>query len=121
MLTGRFSSERAAALPDDDWRRGHHNFQEPELSRNLELVERLKPIADGLGCALTELAVAWTLAWPGVNGAIVGARSPAQIDGWIGAGRVELGQPELDAISSAIDETGAGSGPTRAADAPVAV
>ena len=111
LLTGRFSRERAASLPEDDWRRGHANFQEPALSRNLELVERLRPIAERLACTLPELAVAWTLAWAGVSGAIVGARSPEQVDGWIGSAAVQLGAAELDEIAAALAETGAGSGP----------
>ena len=111
LLTGRFSAARIAALPDDDWRRGHSNFQEPAFSRNLELVERLTAIAERLGCSLPELAVAWTLAWPGVTGAIVGARSPEQVDGWIGAAAVDLGEDDLDEIARVLAETGAGSGP----------
>ena len=111
LLTGRFSAERLAALTDDDWRRGHANFQEPAFSRNLALVERLGPVAERLGCSLPELAVAWTLAWPGVTGAIVGARSPEQVDGWIGAAAVGLGDGDLDEIAGVLTETGAGRGP----------
>jgi aryl-alcohol dehydrogenase-like predicted oxidoreductase len=113
LLTGRFSAERVASLPDDDFRGGHPNFQEPQLSRNLELVERLKPIAERLGCSLAELSIAWTLTWPGVTAAIVGARSPGQVDGWIGATDVSLGDGVLDEIAAAVEETGAGSGPAR--------
>ena len=120
LLTGRFSAERVASLPEDDWRRGHAPFQEPALSRNLELVERLKSIAERLGCSLPELAVAWTLSWPGVAGAIVGARSPEQVDGWGGAADVELGPSDVEEVAALLDETGAGSGPTRPADASVA-
>jgi aryl-alcohol dehydrogenase-like predicted oxidoreductase len=113
LLTGRFSAERVASLPDDDFRSGHPNFQEPALSRNLALVERLKPIAERLGCSLPELSIAWTLAWPGVTAAIVGARTPDQVDGWIGATDVALDGAVLEEIAAAIDETGAGSGPVR--------
>ena len=113
LLTGRFSAERVLSLPDDDWRRAHEDFQEPELSRNLGLVERLGQVADRLSCSLPELAVAWTLAWPGVTAAIVGARSAAQVDGWIGGAGVELGDKDLDDIAAAIADTGAGRGPAR--------
>jgi aryl-alcohol dehydrogenase-like predicted oxidoreductase len=113
LLTGRFSAERAASLPEDDWRRGNPNFTEPVLSRNLALVERLRPIAERLGCTLPELAVAWTLAWDGVDGAIVGARNPEQVDGWIRGASLELAAEELDEIAVALEETEAGSGPTR--------
>jgi aryl-alcohol dehydrogenase-like predicted oxidoreductase len=113
LLTGRFSPDRVASLPEDDFRSGHPNFQEPALSRNLELVERLQPIAERLGCSLPELSIAWTLAWPGVTAAIVGARTPDQVDGWIGATRVALDDGVVEEILAAIDETGAGSGPVR--------
>ena len=113
LLSGRFSAERSASLPPDDWRRYDTSFQEPELTANLLLVERLRQIADRLGCSVPELAIAWTLVWPGVTGAIVGARRPDQVDGWIGAADVELGPAELEEIAAAIDETGAGAGPLR--------
>ena len=56
------------------------------------------------------VAIAWTLAWPGVTGAIVGARSPEQVDGWIGAARLRLTDAELDSIAAVIEATGAGRG-----------
>jgi len=112
LLTGAFSKERCRALTEDDWRRGDPDFREPELERNLDLIERLRDIADDLGASLPELAIAWTLAWPGVNGAIVGARRPEQVDGWIGAGGLELGDDVLARIADELEVTGAGSGPT---------
>ena len=60
---------------------------------------------------MSAVAVAWTLAWPGVTGAIVGARSPEQVDGWIAAGSLELESRELAEIAAALQRTGAGSGP----------
>lgn len=113
LLTGRFSAERVASLPEDDWRAGAEDFQEPKLSANLDLVERLGPLATRLATRLPELGIAWTLAWPGVTGAIVGARTPDQVDGWIGAADVVLGDDELDEIAAAIADTGAGRGPAR--------
>ena len=71
----------------------------------------MRPIAKRHGTTVSAVAVAWTLAWPGVTGAIVGARSPEQVDGWIGAARVTLATADLDAITAAIARTGAGSGP----------
>jgi aryl-alcohol dehydrogenase-like predicted oxidoreductase len=59
------------------------------------------------------VAIAWTLAWPGVSGAIVGARSPEQVDGWISAAGQSLEAEDLDAIAAAVASTGAGTGPTR--------
>jgi aryl-alcohol dehydrogenase-like predicted oxidoreductase len=57
--------------------------------------------------------VAWTLTWPGVTGAIVGARSAEQVEGWIGAASLELATEDLDAIATAVERTGAGTGPAR--------
>jgi aryl-alcohol dehydrogenase-like predicted oxidoreductase len=108
LLTGAFSRERVESLPPDDWRRRGHDFREPTLSRNLQLVDRLRPIAEELGTTLPALAVAWTLATPGVTGAIVGARRPHQVDGWLPAGDLELDTDVLARIDAAIRETGAG-------------
>jgi aryl-alcohol dehydrogenase-like predicted oxidoreductase len=58
------------------------------------------------------VAIAWTLAWPGVTGAIVGARSPEQVDGWIDAAALRLTDEDLDEIARALERTGAGRGPT---------
>jgi aryl-alcohol dehydrogenase-like predicted oxidoreductase len=106
MLTGSFTRERAAALPRDDWRAGDPDFTEPRLSVNLRLVDRLAAVAAGLGCTVSELAVAWTLHQPGVTAAIVGARRPAQVDGWIGGASVSLGDAEIGEITAAIEESG---------------
>ena len=77
------------------------------------LLGHVHTLAARRGVSVGALAVAWTLAWPGVSGAIVGARSPEQVDGWIGAAGLELEQEELDAIAAAIETTGAGGGPAR--------
>jgi aryl-alcohol dehydrogenase-like predicted oxidoreductase len=112
LLTGSFSARRIASLPSDDWRTLDPDFQDPRFSRNLAFLEHLRPITERLGCSLAELAIAWVVAWPGVDGAIVGARHPAQIDGWIGAAAVRLSQDDLDEIGELLVETGAGAGPT---------
>jgi len=110
LLTDSFTAARVAALAQDDWRRRAAEFQEPNLSRNLALRDALKPIARRHGATVSSVAVAWTLAWPGVTAAIVGARRPAQVDGWIGAARLELTAADLDEIAAAITRTGAGTG-----------
>jgi aryl-alcohol dehydrogenase-like predicted oxidoreductase len=115
ILTDGFTAERVARLAQDDWRRRAAQFQQPNLRRNLALRDALKPIARRHGTTVSAVAVAWTIAWPGVTGAIVGARSPEQIDGWIGAAGLELTPGDLDEIAAAIARTGAGSGPTRPA------
>jgi aryl-alcohol dehydrogenase-like predicted oxidoreductase len=111
ILTDTFSAERVAAMADDDWRRRSPYFVEPELSRNLALRDALRPIAERHDTSVAAVAVAWTLAWPGVTGAIVGARTAAQVDGWIGAANLRLTAGDLATISEALWTTGAGSGP----------
>jgi aryl-alcohol dehydrogenase-like predicted oxidoreductase len=106
LLSGRFSAERLAALPEDDWRRRRPRFQSPELERALHLVERLRPIAAGVDASVAELAIAWTVHHEGVAGAIVGARTPAQVDGWIRAATLDLDPETLGKIDAALAETG---------------
>ena len=113
LLTGAFDADRVAGLPVDDWRRNAPEFNEPNLSRNLELVDAMRPIADNHGVTLAAVAVAWTLAWSGVTAAIVGARRPDQIDGWVPAAGLRLEPRELDELAAVIERTGAGTGPTR--------
>ncbi|MCP2340710.1 aldo/keto reductase [Actinomadura rupiterrae] len=112
LLTGAFSAERVANLPADDWRLGHADFT-TGLAANLQVAEALRPIAARHGVTVPEAAIAWALAWPGITGAIVGARTSAQVDGWIGAAEVTLTQDDLDAVSAAITASGAGTGPAR--------
>jgi len=109
LLTGNFHS-RVGALGAGDWRLDDAEFQEPNLSRNLDLVDRLRPLAEGLGVSVSELAIAWTLAQDGVSAAIVGARRPDQVDGWRGASRVALGADVQAAIREAVAASGAGRG-----------
>ncbi len=112
LLTDSFSAERVARLAADDWRKRSPRFQQPELGKSLALRDALRPIAERHDTSVAAVAVAWTLAWRGLTGAIVGARSPAQVDGWIGGARLELAPEDLDEIAEAIARTGAGSGPT---------
>jgi len=109
LLSGAFDRDRLATLAADDMRLARPEFAEPAFSKNLALVERLRAIADDLAATVAELAIAWTLAQPGVTGAIVGARRPDQLGRWIDAGRLELSDEQLRAIADAIAETGAGT------------
>ncbi|HEY1951456.1 MAG TPA: aldo/keto reductase [Gemmatimonadaceae bacterium] len=113
ILTDSFTAEKVKQMPRDDWRKKSANFQTPRLEKNITLRDALKPVAERHGTSVAAVAVAWTLAWPGVSGAIVGARSPAQIDGWIDAATLVLTPADLDEIAAAIDRLGVGSGPTR--------
>ena len=111
LLTGAFTPERAASLPQNDWRRRNGDFKGEALTRNLQFADALKPIAKRHDVSTAAVAVAWVLAWRGVSGAIVGARRPDQIDGWVGAGSLDLMCEDLTEIAAAIEKTGAGSGP----------
>ncbi len=111
LLTGSFTADRVSGFAPDDWRRRGPEFQQPNLERNLELRDALRPIAQRHGTSVSAVAIAWTLAWPGVTGAIVGARTPEQVDGWIGAASLILTQQDLDEITSSIQRTKAGTGP----------
>jgi aryl-alcohol dehydrogenase-like predicted oxidoreductase len=111
LLTERFSQSRMATLAENDWRRRSPEFKPPRLGRNLALRDALRPIARRHDTTVSAVAIAWTLAWPGVTGAIVGARSPEQVDGWIGAATLELTLDDLDEIARAVAQTAAGAGP----------
>ncbi len=92
LLAGKMSRERIASLPSNDWRKTKSlEFQEPRLSENLALADRLTALAARYGATVAELAVAWTLRHPAVSGAIVGARRANQIDDFVGAAEIELG------------------------------
>lgn len=114
LLTESFSAERVLTFAADDWRRGAQDFRQPNLKRNMALRDALLPVAKRHGTSVSAVAIAWTLAWPGVTGAIVGARTPAQVDGWIGAAFLDLSEQDLDEIAAAIQRTKAGAGPARA-------
>ena len=111
LLTETFTADRVKTLPPDDWRRGSARFQSPQIDRSLALRDALIPIARRYDTTVGAVAVAWVLAWPGVTGAIVGARTPQQVDGWIRAADLSLTRADLDEIAEAIHRTGAGEGP----------
>lgn len=98
LLTGSMTRERIAAMPSDDWRRSSPFFNEPALSKNLALAEKLRNIGQKHGMSAGEAAIAWTLRNPAVTGAIVGGRSAAQVDGIINAWKLELTDKEIDEI-----------------------
>jgi len=98
MLTSGMTRERAAALPPDDFRRRNPEFQEPKLLKNLELVEKLKSIGARHGRSSGEVAIAWVLRHPAVTGAIVGSRSPKQVEGVMKAADFRLTGQEIAEI-----------------------
>jgi len=100
LLSGRMSKERVAAFPEDDFRKRAPAYQEPQLSRNLALAERLREIGKRHGRTPGEVAIAWTLRRPEVTAAIVGMRSAEQVEGVIGAAEFRLSESELAEIKS---------------------
>jgi aryl-alcohol dehydrogenase-like predicted oxidoreductase len=101
LLSGTMTRERLRTLPENDWRKMKgEDFQEPRLSRNLEILDSLRRIADRRGVTPALIAVAWTLRHPPVAGAIVGARSARQVDEIAGAAAVDLTEEELAQIDA---------------------
>lgn len=105
LLSGAFSVERVAALPAGDWRRADPQFT-TLLEGNLATVDVMHGIAAGHGVPVAAVAVAWALSWPGVTGAVVGARRPEQVDGWLPAAKLRLTGAEVRRIAAAADATG---------------
>jgi aryl-alcohol dehydrogenase-like predicted oxidoreductase len=98
LLTGGMTRERIETLADDDWRKHDERFNEPQLSRNLELVARLAAVADRHDTTPGAVAVAWTLRHPAVDGAIVGFRRPDQVDPILPAANLELTDHDIAEI-----------------------
>ncbi len=98
LLTGTMTRERIDQMPEDDWRKQDEAFREPKLSRHLELVERLTKVAERHATTPAAVAVAWTLRCPAVDGAIVGFRSPGQVEPVLAAAHLELSGEDLDLI-----------------------
>jgi len=99
MLTGKMTRERVASMPQDDWRRRAPEFNEPRLSRNLRLVELLREIGSGHNVEPGVVAVAWTLHHPAITAAIVGGRSPQQVEGIAPALHFRLSDEEYNRIN----------------------
>lgn len=108
LLTGAFDAQRVEDLAEDDWRRRSPDFQQPNLARTMALVDTLRVIAERRSTTVPAVAIAWVLSNPTVTGAIVGARRPSQVDGWIPAGDLCLSDAEQGEIRAALASTGAG-------------
>jgi aryl-alcohol dehydrogenase-like predicted oxidoreductase len=100
LLTGAMTAERVAAMPEDDWRRRSPAFT-TDLGRNLATGAAIARVAERHGVSQAAAAVAWTLGFRGVTGAIVGARRPEQIDGWIAGASVQLTAEDYAEIGGA--------------------
>ena len=99
LLSGTMTKERVANLPEEDIRRRMPPFQEPNLTKNLALVEKLRAIGNRHGRTPGEVAIAWTLRRPEVTAAIVGLRNAGQLAGVIGAAEFRLTEEELASLS----------------------
>jgi aryl-alcohol dehydrogenase-like predicted oxidoreductase len=110
LLSGRFSP--GDTLPDDDWRSGTDLFSGDAFERNLRVVAELEQIAEAHGHTVAQLAVAWTLARPGVHCAIVGARRPEHIEGTAAAADVQLTEADLKEIEAVMSGAATVGGPS---------
>jgi aryl-alcohol dehydrogenase-like predicted oxidoreductase len=102
LLTGKMTKERAAAFPENDFRRNAKNYQEPQLSRNLAIADVLKAIGARHGVEAGVIAIAWTLHNPAITAAIVGGRSAQQVDGVLPATTFRLSEAEYNEITNSL-------------------
>lgn len=102
LLTGKMTRERIAQLPESDWRSTDKRFQDPQLTHALRIVDQLRTIGERHGHTPGEVAVAWVLANPAVTAAIVGGRSPQQVEETSRAASLRLTLAELDEIRSVL-------------------
>jgi aryl-alcohol dehydrogenase-like predicted oxidoreductase len=105
LLTGAMTRERVAKLPESDWRSRDPEFREPKLSKNLALVERLRKVGQKYGRPPGQIAVAWVLRNPAVTAAIVGARSPQQVEQNLGAADLYLTDDDVAEIEGVNQRT----------------
>jgi aryl-alcohol dehydrogenase-like predicted oxidoreductase len=96
LLAGRMTAETRFAA--DDWRAHSDLFQGDTFRRDLAIVADLERFAAERGCTVGQLAIAWTLANPAVDVAIVGARTPAQIEQNAPATEIQLTTVDLEQI-----------------------
>jgi len=106
LLTGAMTRERISRLPNDDWRKHDPDFNEPDLTAHLALVERLRTVGRRRGCAPGAVSVAWTLRHPAVTGAIVGARRPEQANEVLAAAAVQLTESDIMEIEGVVEPAG---------------
>jgi aryl-alcohol dehydrogenase-like predicted oxidoreductase len=104
LLTGKFNRQRLAGLPPDDHRRQNPDFREPRFTATLQLVDKLRPIAERNGMTLAQLAIAWVLRRKEVTAAIVGARRPSQIEETAPASDFKLSKEDIEEIEKLLAE-----------------
>ena len=109
LLTGTMTPETRFGA--GDWRSTSPDFTGESFRRNLEVVDRLRTLAQEAGITLPQLAVAWTLAHPAVEVTIVGAQRPAQLEDSAAAADIELTPEDLAAIEAALADAAPVWGP----------
>jgi aryl-alcohol dehydrogenase-like predicted oxidoreductase len=110
LLTGRYNA--STIFPTNDWRSKSDIFKGEPFKRNLAVVEQLKRVAGERNCTLPQLAVAWVLAHPAVDCAIVGALSPAEIaDTGMGAD-IHLSADDMRRIDEIMQSASSVGGPS---------
>jgi aryl-alcohol dehydrogenase-like predicted oxidoreductase len=100
LLTGAMTRERIANLPETDWRKNDRRFREPDLSRALNVVDKLRAIGGKFGHTPGEVAISWTLAHPAVTGAIVGGRNTRQVEETVRAVDLKLGFEDMGVLNA---------------------
>jgi aryl-alcohol dehydrogenase-like predicted oxidoreductase len=110
LLTGTIDGE--TTFDRGDWRAASPMFRGEALRRNVDAVRRLDQLAQELGTSVSALAIAWTLAHPAVDVAIVGARRAAHIEDSVGAAELWLADVDLAEIDAIMDGTVGVGGPT---------
>lgn len=110
LLTGKYSAN--SVFPADDWRSRNEMFRGEILKRNLDVVDKLQQFAETRELRLSQMAIAWTLANPAVDVAIVGARTPTQIEQTAPAADIHLTTPDLGEIQRIMREAVPVGGPS---------
>ena len=110
LLSGKMSPDQE--FSEGDWRSQSDLFQGENFRKNLETVEELEKFAQERGHTVAQLAVAWTLANPAVDVAIVGARRPDQIEGTAPAAEFDLSEDDLREIENIMRDAVMVGGPS---------
>jgi len=110
LLGGRYAPQTTFAT--DDWRSKSPAFHGARFTRNLAVVDRLRSLADRHGITVAQLAIAWVLANPAVDVAIIGARSSQQLTDTAAAGDLSLTEQTLHEIGQIMKDAVPTGGPS---------
>ncbi len=103
LLTGKFTAEKIAGLPEGDHRKNDPEFTGENFRATVELIEELKPIAERNGITLAQLAGSWVLRRKEVSAAIVGARRPGQTKETAPASDIDLNEQTIEEIEELLE------------------